>query len=38
MQPTDEILSREVRPGMTRADLVRRATALGLVVSAVSAR
>ena len=36
MQPTDEILSREVRPGMTRADLVRRATALGLVVSAGS--
>lgn len=36
MQPTDEILSREVRPGMTRADLVRRAAALGLVVSAGS--
>jgi peptide/nickel transport system substrate-binding protein len=36
MQSTDEILSREVRPGMTRADLVRRAAALGLVTTAAS--
>jgi peptide/nickel transport system substrate-binding protein len=36
MQPTDEILSREVKPGMTRADIVRRAAALGLVASATS--
>ena len=36
MQPTDEILWREVKPGMTRADLVKRAAALGLVASAGS--
>jgi len=36
MQSTDEILSREVKPGMTRADLVKRAGALGLVASAGS--
>jgi peptide/nickel transport system substrate-binding protein len=36
MQSTDQILSREVRPGMTRADLVKRAAALGLVTSAAS--
>jgi len=36
MHPTDEILWREVKPGMTRADLVKRAAALGLVASAGS--
>ena len=36
MHSTDEILSREVKPGMTRADLVKRAAALGLVASAGS--
>ena len=36
MESTDEVLSREVKPGMTRADLVRRAAALGIVASATS--
>ena len=36
MHSPDEILSREVKPGMTRADLVKRAAALGLVASAGS--
>lgn len=36
MQSTDEVLSREVEPGMTRAELLRRAAALGLVASAAS--
>jgi peptide/nickel transport system substrate-binding protein len=36
MESTDEVLSREVRPGMTRADLVKRAAALGIVASAAS--
>ena len=36
MQSTDEILAGEVKAGMTRADLVKRASALGLVASAGS--
>jgi peptide/nickel transport system substrate-binding protein len=33
MTAVDEVLSREVRPGMTREDLLRRAAGLGLVLA-----
>jgi peptide/nickel transport system substrate-binding protein len=36
MTDVDQVLSREVRRGMTREELLRRAAALGLVVSAAS--
>ncbi|MCS7050219.1 MAG: peptide ABC transporter substrate-binding protein [Thermomicrobium sp.] len=36
MLTADEALSREVRRGMTREDLLRRAAALGIVVAGVS--
>ncbi len=37
MPTADEALSREVERGMTREDLLRRAAALGIVVSAGAA-